>query len=217
MNRIWICAVVAVSAAAVGFASISAASPSPDSHALYASARVGDPAPGFTLTDTKGQTHSLSEYAGKYVVLEWTNHQCPYVAAQYRSGNMQAVQKWAVDHHVVWLTVVSSAPGSQGYVTPEQGEALLKTQHSFATAKLLDPDGTVGHAYGAKTTPDMMVIDPKGVLIYSGAIDDKASTDDADLKTAHNYVKAALEEAMNGEAVKVPTSQPFGCSVKYAH
>ena len=217
MNRTWLCAVVGVSAAAIGIASICGAAPSLKTMVAARGARVGDPAPGWTMSDTKGKTHSLAQYAGKYVVLEWTNHQCPYVQAQYRTGNMQATQKWAVDHGVVWLSVISSAPGSQGYVTPEQGEELLKAQHAYATAKVFDPEGTVGHAYGAKTTPDMMVINPKGVLIYSGAIDDKASADDAELKTAHNYVKAALEEAMAGKPVSTPTSQPFGCAVKYAH
>jgi hypothetical protein len=144
MNKTWLSAVVGLTAAAIGIASISGAAPS-----AKALARVGDPAPGWTLTDTVGKTRSLSDYAGKYVVLEWTNHQCPYVVAQYRSGNMQATQKWATQHGVVWLSVISSAPGSAGYVTAEKGEEVLKAQHSNATAKLLDPEGTVGRP----TTP----------------------------------------------------------------
>jgi peroxiredoxin len=180
-------------------------------------AQVGQPAPMWTLTDTKGATYRLSDYAGKFVVLEWTNHQCPFVQKHYRTGNMQATQKWARDHGAVWFSVVSSAPGSQGYVTPEQGQAIMLRQHSMANAKLLDTGGYVGHAYGARTTPDIMIIDPKGILIYSGGIDNKPTTDDEDVKTAHNYVRAALEEAMAGKQVSVPTSQPYGCSVKYAH
>jgi peroxiredoxin len=179
-------------------------------------AQVGQPAPAWTLTDTTGVNRSLSDYSGKYVVLEWTNHQCPFVQKHYRTGNMQRTQQWARAHGVVWLSIVSSAPGSQGYVTRAQGEQILISEHSRANAKLLDPTGTVGHAYGAKTTPDVMIIDPKGMLIYSGGIDDKPTPDDADIKTAHNFVKAALEEAMAGKAVSVPTSQPYGCSVKYA-
>ena len=179
-------------------------------------AQVGQPAPGWTLTDTKGVRHSLSDYSGKFVVLEWTNHQCPFVQKHYRTGNMQATQKWAREHGVIWLSIVSSAPGTQGYVTAAQGQALMVRDHSYANAKLLDPTGRVGHAYEARTTPDIMIVDPKGTLIYSGGIDNKATPDDEDIKTAHNYVKEALQEALAGKMVSVPTSQPYGCSVKYS-
>ncbi|HWD40576.1 MAG TPA: redoxin domain-containing protein [Fimbriimonas sp.] len=183
----------------------------------YAAASVGKPAPSWTLTDTKGSPRSLSDYAGKFVVLEWTNNQCPFVKKHYRTGNMQSLQKYAKENGVVWLSVVSSAPGAPGYVTPEEGNKIMKEQHSLATAELLDSDGKVGRAYGARCTPDMMIIDPKGTLIYSGGVDDKPTTDDDDLKTAHNYVKAALQEALAGKPVTTSTSQPYGCGIKYAH
>jgi peroxiredoxin len=178
-------------------------------------AAVGERAPSWTLSDTKGVSHNLAEYQGKYVVLEWTNPHCPYVQKHYKSGNMQSVQKYATSHGVVWLSVDSSAKGREGYETPAQGQMISRQMHSMATAELLDPEGTVGHEYGAKTTPDIMIIDPKGILIYSGAIDDTPTTDIADLKTAHNYVRAALKEALAGEPVKTSTSQPYGCSIKY--
>jgi peroxiredoxin len=178
-------------------------------------AKVGETAPSWSLSDTMGHTHSLKEYAGKFVVLEWTNNQCPYVQKHYRTGNMQSLQKYATSHGVVWLSIVSSAPGHEGYVTASEGEEISKRDHSYATAKLLDTTGQVGREYNAKTTPDMMIIDPKGVLIYSGGIDDRPTTDDEDVKTAHNYVKAALQEALAGKPVSIPVSQPYGCSVKY--
>lgn len=176
---------------------------------------IGGVAPSFTLPASNGKNVSLDQYRGKYVVLEWMNQGCPYVQKHYNSGNMQSTQKWAKDHGAVWLTIVSSAPGKQGYVTANEANALLKEKKMSSEAILLDPEGSVGHLYGAKTTPHMFVIDPKGTLIYNGGIDDKATTDLDDVKTAKNYVKAALEEAMAGKAVSTPTSRPYGCSVKY--
>lgn len=181
-----------------------------------AGAKVGSAAPDFKLSDNNGKTQSLSAYKGKYVVLEWTNKDCPFVKKHYGSGSMQATQKWAKDKGVVWLSVISSAPNSQGYLTPAEANDLIKKEGINSKAIVFDSDGKVGRAYGAKTTPHMFVIDPKGVLIYNGGIDDKPTPDKASLATAKNYVKAALEESMAGKAVSVPTSQPYGCSVKYA-
>jgi peroxiredoxin len=178
-------------------------------------AKPGEPAPDFTLTDTKGKTHSLKDFAGKYVVLEWTNHQCPFVRKHYGSGNMQKLQKEYTGKGVVWLSIVSSAPGEQGYVTAKQENKLLTKNHAAPTAVLLDPNGTAGQLYGAKTTPDMVVIDPKGTLIYSGAIDDKPSTDKATVAGAHNYVRDALDAAMAGQPVKTPLTKSYGCGIKY--
>jgi peroxiredoxin len=178
-------------------------------------ARVGERAPDFTATDSNGQTHKLSEYAGKYVVLEWTNRGCPYTQKHYSSGNMQNLQRQWTAKGVIWLTVASSAPGEQGYVTADQENAYLKQANAAPTAAVLDPSGTLGHLYNAKTTPDMYVINPQGILIYEGAIDDRPSSDSSDIRGAKNYVSLALSEAMAGKPVSVAASQPYGCSVKY--
>jgi peroxiredoxin len=178
-------------------------------------ARVGERAPEFTGTDTNGQTHKLSDYQGKFVVLEWTNRGCPYTQKQYNSGNMQRLQREWTAKGVVWLTVVSSAPGKQGYVTAADENEYLKQVNAAPTAVLLDPTGALGHLYDAKTTPHMFIINPQGTLIYNGAIDDKPTTDLADVPGAKNYVSMALDEAMAGKPVTVATSRPYGCSVKY--
>jgi len=177
-----------------------------------ADVELGNAAPAFSLPATNGKTVDLSQFKGKYVVLEWTNNGCPYVKRHYGTGNMQAMQSWAKDKGVVWLSIVSSGPGKQGFVTAEQGAELVKAQKINSAFYLLDADGKVGKTYGAKTSPHMFVIDPKGSIIYNGAIDD---TPMGDAKTAKNYVKAALEEAMAGKAVSVATSQPYGCGIKY--
>jgi len=179
-------------------------------------ARVGAPAPDFTATDTNGQVHKLSEYQGKFVVLEWTNRGCPYTQKHYNSGNMQRLQREWTSRGVVWLTVISSAPGKQGYVTASEENAYLKQANAAPTAVLLDPSGTLGHMYDAKTTPHIFIINPKGSLIYNGAIDDRPTTDVSDVSGAKNYVSIALEEAISGKPVSTPTSRPYGCSVKYA-
>jgi peroxiredoxin len=176
---------------------------------------VGDPAPSFTLTDTKGQTHSLADLKGKTVVLEWWNYECPFVGKHYGSGNMQKLQKEWTAKGVVWLTVSSSASGKQGYVDAAKANAWMKEKGAAQTAVLLDHDGKVGRAYGAKTTPHMFVIDPKGTVVYAGGIDDKPSTDQADVATAKNFVSAALVEVTAGKRVTMAISQPYGCSVKY--
>jgi peroxiredoxin len=175
----------------------------------------GSQAPDFKGTDSNGVTHNLSQYRGKYVVLEWANKGCPYDQKHYLSGNMEALQKQWTDKGVVWLSVLSSAPGEQGNVTPEEENQYLKKMKAAPTAALLDADGTIGRLYQAKTTPHMFIIDPNGKLIYQGAIDDKATTDQADVKTAHSYLNDALNSAMAGKPVPVATTRPYGCSVKY--
>jgi peroxiredoxin len=177
--------------------------------------RVGNAAPDFTGTDSNGKTQKLSEYHGKYVVLEWTNNGCPYTQKHYESGNMQALQKEWTAKGVVWLTVLSSATGEQGYMTASQENAYVSKEHAAPTAVILDPTGVIGHAYEAKTTPHMFVIDPSGKLIYAGAIDDHPTTDPADIKSSKNYVSGALSESMAGRPVATSYTRPYGCSVKY--
>jgi peroxiredoxin len=180
-----------------------------------ASAVVGQPAPAFTATDSLGQTRHLADFSGKVVVLEWWNPECPFVGKHYGGGNMQKLQKEWTARGVVWLTVSSSASGKQGYVDATQANAIMEQRGGSPTAILLDHDGAVGRAYGAKTTPHMFVIDAKGTLVYEGGIDDRPSTDQRDLASATNYVQAALEEVLAGKRVQTPTSDPYGCSVKY--
>jgi protein-disulfide isomerase len=177
--------------------------------------KVGDPAPAFTLTDTNGKQHALGDFKGKVVVLEWFNHDCPFVKKHYDSGNMPALQSRYTAKDVVWLSINSSAPGKQGNYTPEQANELSKEKKSGATYVLLDPDGKVGREYGAKTTPHMYVIDGKGVLRYEGAIDSVSSTDQADIKDATNYVASAVDAVMAGKAVDPSVTQSYGCAVKY--
>jgi hypothetical protein len=179
-------------------------------------ARVGEPAPDFTATDSNGKVHKLSDYKGKFVVLEWTNRGCPYTQKHYNSGSMQRLQREWTNRGVIWLTVISSAPGKQGYVSASEENAYLKQVNAAPTAVLMDPTGAVGHLYDAKTTPHMFVIGPQGTLLYNGAIDDRPTTDTADVNGAKNYVTAALNEATAGKPVSNPTSRPYGCSVKYA-
>jgi hypothetical protein len=179
-------------------------------------ANVGGPAPAFTGVDTKGKTHKLAEFRGKWVVLEWHNNGCPYVKKHYGSGNMQKLQREWTGKGVVWLTVISSAPGNQGYVTAADADAYAAQSKAAPTAILLDPAGDIGRLYEARTTPHMFVVNPQGLLIYNGAIDDKPSTNPADVATASNYISAALTEAMTGKPVTTATTRPYGCSVKYA-
>ncbi|HEX4154586.1 MAG TPA: redoxin domain-containing protein [Acidobacteriaceae bacterium] len=178
--------------------------------------KPGETAPEFKGTDSNGKTETLSQYRGKYVVLEWTNHECPYTMKHYDSGHMEALQKQWTAKGVVWLSIISSAPGQQGYMTPAMENEYLHKMHADPTAVILDPSGTIGRLYDAKTTPHMFVIDPSGRLIYEGAIDDRPSPDPSTLKGAHDYVSAALEEAMSGHAVQTPVTRSYGCSVKYA-
>jgi peroxiredoxin len=180
-----------------------------------AAAAVGQAAPGFTLADVKGRQHSLSSYQGKYVVLEWVNYDCPFVKKHYESGNLPGLQRAYTGKGVAWLAINSSAPGKQGHFGAAEIEARSRAHGAAFSAYLLDADGAVGRAYGAKTTPHMYVVDPAGRLIYAGGIDDKPSTDTADLASAKNFVSAALDEALAGKPVSVATSTPYGCSVKY--
>jgi hypothetical protein len=182
---------------------------------LIAAARVGDTAPEFTATASNGKTVRLADYRGKYVVLEWHNNGCPYVGKHYNSGNMQRLQKHWTGQGVIWFTILSSAPGKQGYVTASEENNYLAKEQAAPTAALLDPSGDIGHLYDAKTSPQMVVINPQGVVIYSGAIDDKPTTDLQDVQGATNYVSLALEESMAGTPVKIPATRPYGCSVKY--
>lgn len=182
---------------------------------VRAAVNTGETAPDFTLTDTNGQSHSLSDFKGKFVVLEWLNHDCPFVKKHYDSGNMQGLQKEYVAKDVIWLSINSSAAGKEGNYSPEESNELTKEKDAASTAVLLDPDGQVGKLYGAKTTPHMFVVSPQGLLIYQGAIDDRPSADPADIPTSVNYVKAALDEALSGKAVSVSTTKSYGCSVKY--
>lgn len=183
--------------------------------AVAQSARVNAPAPAFSATDSHDQSHSLEKYKGKYVVLEWHNQGCPFTRKHYESGNMQNLQKEWTGKGVVWLTVISSAPGKEGYVTPEQENDYLAKMHAAPTAVLLDPEGKVGRLYNAKTTPDMFIIDPQDKLIYAGAIDNRPTADSEDIKGADNFVSDALSSAMAGKPVAMPYTRSYGCSVKY--
>jgi peroxiredoxin len=172
-------------------------------------------APDFVLTDSNGQKHSLSEYKGKFVVLEWFNPDCPFVKKHYNSGNMPNLQKQYTAKGVIWLSIDSSAAGKEGNYSSAGLNKFMADKGGVPTEIFADPDGRVGHLYGAQTTPHMYVIDPKGNLIYQGAIDDTPSADIADIKTAQNYVSAALDAAMNGKPVVVSATKSYGCSVKY--
>src|SRR5947209_8014730 len=183
---------------------------------LSFAAKVGEAAPDFTGTDSHGKSQKLSDYKGKYVVLEWHNNGCPFVRKHYESGNMQKLQKQWTSKGVVWLSILSSAPGQQGYVTAAEENAYMKKVNALPTAAILDPKGDIGHLYSAKTTPQMVVIDPEGKIVYDGAIDDHPSTEKSDLPISKNYVAAALTSAMAGQPVEPAATRPYGCSVKYA-
>ncbi len=180
-----------------------------------AEATPGQDAPAFQVRDTQGRSQALADYKGKYVVLEWTNPDCPFVKKWYTGGAMQELQKALTAEGVVWLTINSGAPGKQGHRTAERWNELAKQQNSAATALIIDESGEIGRAYGAKTTPHMFVIGPDGKVIYAGAIDSKPSADPADIPGAVNYVKQAIGEAKAGKVVSVPSARPYGCSVKY--
>ncbi|MGD2122220.1 MAG: thioredoxin family protein [Gemmatimonadota bacterium] len=196
---------------------LTALAAAPASHAAgqMQDPEIGAAAPAFTLPDTYGNEHSLSDYSGNWVILEWLNYGCPFVQKHYSSGNMQKLQEEYRDQGVIWFSVVSSAPGEQGYYEPSEMNAKNEENGNRATAVLLDPEGMVGRAYGAKTTPQMYVINPEGVLLYNGAIDDKPSSRLSDIEGAKNYLVQAMDEARSGQEVSQPTTQPYGCSVKY--
>jgi hypothetical protein len=181
-----------------------------------AAPRVGQSAPSFKANDANGRVVSLSDFRGKTVVLEWHNPGCPYVKKHYESGNMQRTQAAAREAGVVWLTINSGAPGKQGHMDGAAARALIQQQRAHPTAYLLDPRGVLGRGYDAATTPHMYIIDPRGTLVYAGGIDDKPTPNQADIAEARNHVLAALGEMKAGKPVSVPSSRPYGCSVKYA-
>jgi len=180
-----------------------------------AAPKIGEPAPDFTLQGADGKSYALSAFKGKYVVLEWTNHECPFVRKHYDSGNMQSHQKELTGKGAVWLSVISSAPGEQGHVDAAKAAELTSSRKAAPTAVLLDPSGDVGRKYAAKTTPHMYIVAPDGKLIYMGGIDSIPSADKGDIAEATPYVKVALSEAMAGKPVSNASTKPYGCSVKY--
>ena len=180
-----------------------------------ASLRVGEPAPGFDGMDTGGNVHRLADYRGKTVVLEWTNHDCPYVRKHYGAGNMQEQQREAAAQGVVWLSIISSAPGKQGHVSPEDADELTRTRNAAPRAVILDSEGKIGRAYNAKTTPHMFIIDETGVLVYMGGMDSISTANPDDIPQATQYIRVALQELAADKPVSTPVTKPYGCSVKY--
>ena len=182
---------------------------------VHATPEIGVPAPDFSGKTTRGETVTLSALRGNTVVLEWTNHDCPFVRKHYESGNMQALQKETTADGVVWLSIISSAPGRQGYLEPADADRMTASRDAAPTEVILDLQGVIGRAYAARTTPHMFVIDDKGVLRYMGGIDDRATTSRADVEGANNYVRAALGELSTGRDVATTIARPYGCSIKY--
>ena len=196
--------ILATAAVLFGFAPLTNAAPV-----------VGEAAPEFTAVDTNGVEHSLSDFRGKNVVLEWSNHECPFVVKHYEPGNMQKLQAAATEKDAVWLTIVSSAEGKQGNLSAEEANKVMEAVGAKSTARILDPSGEIGKLYDAKTTPHMFVIDKEGTLAYAGAIDSDSSFKQSSIEGATNYVMAALESLDKGEEIKVTSTKPYGCSVKY--
>lgn len=180
-----------------------------------AAAQIGKSAPDFSLKDTAGKQHSLTDARGKFLVLEWINFDCPFVRKHYDSGNMQKLQKLYTGKGVIWYSVCSSAAGRPGNYPPTKLNELLKQKQAVPTAYLIDENGKTGRAYGAKATPHMFIINPKGVLIYAGAIDNNPSADIVDAKSAVNYVNQALDESLANRPVSTTSTKAYGCSVKY--
>lgn len=203
-----------LSAAAIGTAGLLLGLPQVGS--ASSGIQIGQPAPAFSVKDTNGKTVSLADLKGKTVVLEWSNHDCPFVKKHYSGNNMQALQKKWTGQNVVWLTIVSSPEGEQGYVDAAQANKLTAERGAAPSSVLLDPKSQIARAYGAQVTPHMYVIDKAGKLAYAGGIDDKPSTRIDDLKGAKNYVDTALTELAQGKAVSTTTARPYGCTVKYA-
>jgi peroxiredoxin len=185
------------------------------SNAAFAEAVVGKPAPAFETKDASGKVHKLSDYPKKWIVLEWFNKDCPYVKKHYGGGNMQKLQETYTGKGVIWLTVNSSAKGKQGYLEPSDALAVAKEKSMKSTATLLDPSGVVGKAYGAKTTPHMFVINPKGVVVYAGAIDNNDSADPSVIAKSKNFVADALDAGLSGKKIATASARPYGCNVKY--
>ena len=202
MKRIWLSLLIAGFAASAG---------------VVRALPPGSMAPEFKGVDSNGVQRSLSDYRGKFVVLEWANRGCPYEQKHYKSGNMESLQRQWTGKGVVWLSILSDGRGEQGYVTPTEENEYLKTMKAAPTAALLDPTGAIGHMYDARTTPHMFVIDPAGKIVYQGAIDDKPSPDPSTLKGADNYLSDALNAALAGKPVAVAVTKSYGCSVHYAN
>jgi peroxiredoxin len=178
---------------------------------------VGKPAPQFTAVDSNGKTWSLADLKGKIVVIETTNHECPYVGKHYRAKNMQTQQREAAARGVVWLTSASSATGEQGYVTAQQANELTKSRDAAPAAVLLDPQSRIARAYGATVTPHMYIIDASGILVYKGGIDSIPSADMADIPKAKQYVRVGLQELEAGKPISDVSTRPYGCTLKYPH
>jgi len=196
--------------AAAGIALLIGAAPA------LASPSIGAPAPDFTGLDTKGNAVKLSDFKGKTVILEWTNHGCPYVKKHYHTDNMQKLQKQAEADGIVWLTIISSAPGLQGYVKGLEADELTESRKAAPAAVVLDPEGTIGRMYGAQVTPHMYIITKDGTLAYKGAIDDKPTAREEDVRTAINFVTKALKQIDEGKPVDPAVTRAYGCSIKYA-
>jgi peroxiredoxin len=186
------------------------------SSAAFAAATVGQPAPAFTAVDASGKTVTLADFKGRHVVLEWVNPGCPYVQKHYNSANMQGTQKDATTKGVVWLAVNSTATDASDYKAPAEMAQWMQAHKAAATATLMDADGKLGRAYGARTTPHLYIVNPAGTLVYAGAIDSRASSNPADIATATNHVKQALAESLAGKPVSTATTRAYGCSVKYS-
>lgn len=187
----------------------------PSGSAQAATGQVGTPAPDFEAVDTQGNTVKLSELKGQTVILEWTNHDCPYVRKHYETGNMQALQKEAAADGVTWLSIISSAPGTQGHVSPDRANALTVERQASPSAVIIDEPGKIGRAFGARVTPHMYIIDDAGTLVFNGAVDDNRSARHATVETANNYVRAALADMEAGREIAAASPEPYGCSVKY--
>lgn len=183
--------------------------------AQTATTKVGVAAPAFTAIDTRGATQNLEAYRGKWVVLEWFNHDCPYTKKHYGTDNMQALQREYTKRGVAWLAIASSAPGKEGFTTQDRANALTVEKKAAPTAVIRDTSGTIGHLYGARNTPQLFVIDPQGVLRYAGAIDNKPTTRPEDVRGATNYLRQALDAGLSGKAISTPVTQPYGCTVQY--
>lgn len=180
-----------------------------------ANPQAGSAAPGFSATDSKGKQHTLSAYKGKIIVLEWTNHECPYTVKHYDTGNMQVLQKSATDSGGIWFTVASSRPGTQGHVNALEADKLTDDRNARPTAVLLDPRGELGRLYAARTAPHIYIIDPAGTLVYMGAIDDQPTANHASVKTARNYIREALDAMAAGRPIATASTRPYGCTIKY--
>lgn len=182
----------------------------------FANPEIGQPAPSFTAVDSYGVTHSLSDFRGSTVVLEWTNHDCPFVVKHYATNNMQTLQQEMREAGAIWLTIISSAPDTQGHVSPAQANELTVQRGASPTAVLIDEDGTVGRAYAARVTPHMYVIDSAGLLQYAGGIDSIPTANHADVARAEPWFAQAARAVMAGQAVERPITRPYGCTIKYS-